>query len=36
MGVLTQTDKARKYQSNLKIKFIEQGFEVSEKVGQLK
>ena len=34
--VLTQTDRARKYWSDLKNKLIEEGFEVSEKIGQLK
>jgi DNA-damage-inducible protein D len=36
VGVLTQTDRARKYWSDLKTKLIEEGFEVSEKIGQLK
>ena len=36
IGVLTQTDRARKYWSDLKIKLSEEGFEVSEKIGQLK
>ena len=36
IGVLTQTDRARKYWSDLKIKLAEEGFEVSEKIGQLK
>jgi DNA-damage-inducible protein D len=33
---LTQTDRARKYWSDLKVKLTEEGFEVSEKIGQLK
>jgi len=33
---LTQTDRARKYWSDLKSKLQEEGFEVSEKIGQLK
>ncbi len=36
VGALTQTDRARKYWSDLKIKLKEEGFEVSEKIGQLK
>ena len=36
IGVLTQTDRARKYWSDLKVKLTEEGFEVSEKIGQLK
>ncbi len=36
VGALTQTDRARKYWSDLKTKLIEEGFEVSEKIGQLK
>jgi DNA-damage-inducible protein D len=36
VGVLTQTDRARKYWSDLKTKLQEDGFEVSEKIGQLK
>ena len=36
VGALTQTDRARKYWSDLKIKLQEEGFEVSEKIGQLK
>jgi len=35
-GVLTQTGMARKYWSDLKVKLIEEGFELSEKIGQLK
>ena len=35
IGVLTQTDRARKYWSDLKVKLSEEGFEVSEKIGQL-
>ncbi len=33
---LTQTDRVRKYWSDLKIKLYRDGFEVSEKIGQLK
>ena len=33
---LTQTDRARKYWSDLKVKLTGEGFEVSEKIGQLK
>ncbi len=33
---LTQSDRARKYWSDLKVKLLEEGFEVSEKIGQLK
>ncbi len=36
IGALTQTDRARKYWSDLKVKLTEEGFEVSEKIGQLK
>src|SRR3990167_4143173 len=36
IGVLTETDRARKYWSDLKVKLSEEGFEVSEKIGQLK
>ncbi len=36
IGALTQTDRARKYWSDLKNKLTEEGFEVSEKIGQLK
>jgi prophage antirepressor-like protein len=36
VGALTQTDRARKYWSDLKTKLQEEGFEVSEKIGQLK
>src|SRR3989344_2886193 len=36
IGLLTQTDRARKYWSDLKTKLQEEGFEVSEKIGQLK
>ncbi|MBI2124311.1 Bro-N domain-containing protein [Candidatus Pacearchaeota archaeon] len=36
VGALTQTDRARKYWSDLKVKLAEEGFEVSEKIGQLK
>jgi DNA-damage-inducible protein D len=33
---LTQTDRPRKYWSDLKNKLIEEGFQLSEKIGQLK
>lgn len=36
VGVLTQTERARKYWSDLKKKLTEEGFELSEKIGQLK
>ena len=36
VGVLTESERARKYWSDLKSKLIEEGFEVSEKIGQLK
>ena len=36
IGALTQTDRARKYWSDLKTKLQDEGFEVSEKIGQLK
>jgi len=36
VGALTQTDRARKYWSDLKTKLHEEGFEPSEKIGQLK
>ncbi|MBU0758252.1 MAG: Bro-N domain-containing protein [Nanoarchaeota archaeon] len=36
VGALTQTDRARKYWSDLKTKLKEEGSEVSEKIGQLK
>ena len=36
IGALTQTERARKYWSDLKVKLQEEGFEVSEKIGQLK
>ncbi len=36
IGALTQTDRTRKYWSDLKTKLIGEGFEVSEKIGQLK
>jgi DNA-damage-inducible protein D len=36
VGALTQTDRARKYWSDLKSKLQEEGFELSEKIGQLK
>src|SRR3989338_1112327 len=36
IGALTKTDRARKYWSDLKTKLQDEGFEVSEKIGQLK
>ena len=36
MGILTETDRTRKYWSDLKTKLVEEGFEVSEKIGQLR
>ncbi|MCK5282260.1 MAG: Bro-N domain-containing protein [Nanoarchaeota archaeon] len=36
VGALTQTDRARKYWSDLKNKLTEDGFEMSEKIGHLK
>ncbi len=36
VGVLTQTDRSRKYWSDLKAKLQNEGFEPSEKIGQLK
>ncbi|MBI2147763.1 Bro-N domain-containing protein [Candidatus Woesearchaeota archaeon] len=33
---LTDSDRARKYWSDLKVKLAEEGFELSEKIGQLK
>ncbi len=36
ISTLTPTDRARKYWSDLKAKLQEEGFEVSEKIGQLK
>ena len=36
IGALTQTGRARKYWSDLKTKLQDEGFEVSEKIGQLK
>ena len=36
VSALTQSDRARKYWSDLKNKLSEEGFEVSEKIGQLK
>ena len=33
---LTESDRARKYWSDLKVKLTEEGFELSEKIGQLK
>ena len=34
--VLTESSRPRKYWNDLKTKLIEEGFEVSEKIGQLK
>ncbi len=36
VGALTQTDRTRKYWSDLKTKLHDEGFEPSEKIGQLK
>ncbi|MFH1850512.1 MAG: BRO family protein [archaeon] len=36
VGTLIQTDRARKYWSDLKKKLSEEGFQLSEKIGQLK
>jgi len=36
IGALTQTDRVRKYWSDLKTKLQEEGFELSAKIGQLK
>ena len=36
VGTLTQTDRSRKYWSDLKTKLQDEGFEPSEKIGQLK
>lgn len=36
VGALTKSDRDRKYWSDLKVKLIEEGFELSEKIGQLK
>ena len=36
IGILTESERARKYWSDLKTKLIEEGFELSEKIGQLK
>ena len=36
IGSQTQTDRARKYWSYLKVKLVQEGFEVSERIGQLK
>ncbi len=36
IGILTQTERARKYWSDLKVKLQEEGFEPSEEIGQLK
>jgi len=37
IAILTESDRARKYWSDLKTKLIEEGYvEVSEKIGQLK
>ena len=36
IGALTRTERARKYWSDLKTRLQDEGFEVSEKIGQLK
>ena len=36
IGALTESSRARKYWSDLKTKLLEEGFKVSEKIGQLK
>ncbi len=36
IGILTESERARKYWSDLKTKLLEEGSEVSEKIGQLK
>ena len=36
IGVLTESDRARKYWSDLKKRLTEEGFEMSAKIGQLK
>ncbi len=36
IGVLTETDRLRKYWSDLKAKLQKEGNELSEKIGQLK
>jgi hypothetical protein len=36
IAVLIDNERSRKYWSDLKVKLIEDGFEVSEKIGQLK
>lgn len=36
IGVLAGTERARKYWSDLKVKLSDEGFQVSEKIGQLK
>jgi len=36
VGVLTETGRARKYWSDLKSKLLEEGFELSDKIGHLK
>ena len=36
IGVLTESQRARKYWSDLKTKLVEEGFEVSDYIGQLK
>ena len=36
LAVLTETDRPRKYWSDLKLKLIKEGSELSEKIGQLK
>jgi len=36
IAALTQSDRSRKYWSDLKVKLYDEGFELSEKIGQLK
>src|SRR3989338_5171360 len=36
IGALTESDRARKYWSDLKTKLVDEGFELSAKIGQLK
>lgn len=36
IAALTQSDRARKYWSDLKKKLLDEGFQLSEKIGQLK
>ena len=36
IAALTDSDRSRKYWSDLKVKLIEEGFQLSEKIGQLK